>query len=62
MMAQCNPYAFAEPIAPHLAAEMAGVTIDLARVRDAYRLLGANADALVVEGAGGRVVPTRRSV
>lgn len=56
-MAQCNPYAFAEPIAPHLAAEMAGVTIDLARIRDAYGLLGANADALVVEGAGGALVP-----
>jgi dethiobiotin synthetase len=54
---QRNPYAFAESIAPHLAAEMAGVTIDLARIGDAYRLLGANANALVVEGAGGALVP-----
>jgi dethiobiotin synthetase len=55
--AQRNPYAFAEPIAPHLAAETAGVAIDLARIVDAYRRLGANADALVVEGAGGALVP-----
>lgn len=56
-LAHRNPYAFAEPIAPHLAAQMAGVTIDLARIGDAYDLLGADADALVVEGAGGALVP-----
>jgi dethiobiotin synthetase len=56
-LAHRNPYAFAEPIAPHLAAQMAGVTIDLARIGDAYGLLGADADALVVEGAGGALVP-----
>ena len=52
-----NPFAFAPAIAPHLAAAEAGVTIDLARVREAYELLSARADRIVVEGAGGVYVP-----
>jgi dethiobiotin synthetase len=52
-----NPYAFAPAIAPHVAAAQAGVTIDLARIAAAYRRLAARADAIVVEGAGGPLVP-----
>ncbi len=55
--ADCNPYAFTEPVAPHLAAETAGVTIALSRIVDAYGRLCAQADARVVEGAGGALVP-----
>jgi dethiobiotin synthetase len=53
--AQVNPLAFEPPIAPHIAAEQAGVRIDpaaLARVAD-----GIQADMLVVEGVGGWCVP-----
>lgn len=52
-----NPYAFAEPIAPHIAAQQAGVRIELAVVAAAYARLAAAADVVVVEGAGGWRVP-----
>ena len=52
-----NPVLLAEPISPHLAAQRAGVRIDIARIVRSYRLLAARADAVVVEGAGGFHVP-----
>jgi dethiobiotin synthetase len=52
-----NPYAFRPAIAPHVAARMAGVRIDLAVLQAAYARLAALADAVVVEGAGGALVP-----
>jgi len=52
-----NPYAFADAIAPHVAAARAGVTIDPGRIVAAYRSLAQRADAVVVEGAGGALVP-----
>lgn len=52
-----NPYAFAEPVAPHLAAEMAGVAIDLPVIAAAAARLAERADVLIVEGAGGALVP-----
>ncbi len=52
-----NPYAFAEPIAPHIAARESAGTIDLARIETAYRRLAAQADELVVEGVGGWAAP-----
>lgn len=52
-----NPYAFAEPIAPHIAAQRAGVTIELSVIAAAYSRLAASADVVVVEGAGGWRVP-----
>ncbi|MDE2108585.1 MAG: dethiobiotin synthase, partial [Gammaproteobacteria bacterium] len=52
-----NPYAFAPPIAPHLAAQEAGVRIELAHILESYRRLCEGADAVVVEGIGGWQVP-----
>ena len=52
-----NPYAFAEPVAPHIAAARAGVRIDLDVIAEAYGRLAAVADVVVVEGAGGWRVP-----
>lgn len=52
-----NPYAFAEPVAPHIAAERAGVRIELDVINAAYGRLAAAADVVVVEGAGGWRVP-----
>jgi dethiobiotin synthetase len=52
-----NPYCFAPPIAPHIAAAQAGVAIDIGRVREAYVNLAARADVVIVEGAGGFRVP-----
>lgn len=55
--AQVNPYCLAQPVAPHIAARLSGVEIDLGRIADAYGELAARADRIVVEGAGGFVVP-----
>jgi dethiobiotin synthetase len=52
-----NPYCFAPPIAPHLAAEQSGTVISLARIGECYRSLAGLADRVVVEGAGGLLVP-----
>lgn len=52
-----NPYAFEPAIAPHIAAEEAGICIDLAAIERAYRQLAAAADVVIVEGAGGFLVP-----
>lgn len=56
-----NPYCFNEPIAPHLAAEMAGVVIDMAVIQQAFNQLTALADVVIVEGAGGFLVPINAS-
>jgi dethiobiotin synthetase len=52
-----NPYAFAPAVAPHIAAARAGVAIDVERIAAAYARLATRADAIVVEGAGGALVP-----
>ncbi|MDR2195399.1 MAG: dethiobiotin synthase, partial [Gallionellaceae bacterium] len=44
-------------IAPHIAAQHAGAAIELARISSAYRELAAQADVVIVEGAGGFKVP-----
>lgn len=55
--ADCNPYAFSDPIAPHLAARDAQVDISLEPIREAYAKLAQSADRVVVEGVGGWAVP-----
>lgn len=60
-LALVNPYCFEPPIAPHLAAEQAGVVIDLAIIAAAYERLAAVADRVIVEGSGGFRVPLNRS-
>lgn len=52
-----NPYRFKEPIAPHLAAEKADVTIDIKVIVSAFKQLQTMADVVIVEGAGGFLVP-----
>lgn len=52
-----NPYCFEPAIAPHIAASLAGVDIELSRMRSAYAQLAGAADYVVVEGAGGFRVP-----
>lgn len=56
-----NPYAFDPPIAPHIAAEQAGVRIEPARILTAWRELAEIADVVVVEGVGGFCVPLNES-
>lgn len=52
-----NPYAFEPAIAPHLAAAEAGVEVGLERIRAAFRRLQQDTEVVVVEGAGGFLVP-----
>ncbi len=52
-----NPYAFEPPVSPHLAADQAGVTIDLTTITSAYTRLANEADRVVVEGVGGWHAP-----
>lgn len=52
-----NPYLFKSATAPHIAAEEEGVAIDLDHLERCYREIGETADVVVVEGAGGFIVP-----
>jgi dethiobiotin synthetase len=52
-----NPYAFEQAIAPHIAAELAGVKIDIERIASEFSTLKNDADSVLVEGVGGWSVP-----
>jgi len=54
---QINPYAFEPPLAPHIAAAMAGKPIVMARILETFDFLCTQADRVVVEGVGGFCVP-----
>jgi dethiobiotin synthetase len=51
------PYSLAAPLAPAVAARLEGRTIELPRILDAARALASRHAAIVVEGAGGLLVP-----
>lgn len=52
-----NPVSLPDPVSPHIAAACAGRRIEVDALVDAYRALAERADAVVVEGAGGFLVP-----
>jgi len=56
-LAAINPYCFEPPIAPHLAAQRAGVEIESGHIAARFHELAQLADAVIVEGAGGFCVP-----
>ncbi|HEX4585532.1 MAG TPA: dethiobiotin synthase [Burkholderiaceae bacterium] len=56
-LSEVNPYLFEPAIAPHLAAASAGVRIEIEPIRQAFESLRRSADAVVVEGVGGFLVP-----
>jgi dethiobiotin synthetase len=58
--AEVAPLRFRPPVSPHLAAELAGVEIEPARLVAAARRAAIRADAIVVEGVGGLMVPLSR--
>ena len=51
------PHVFADPLAPAVCARREGRPAGLPAVLAAYRALGARCDAVIVEGAGGLLVP-----
>lgn len=52
-----NPYALPAAVSPHIAARLAETEIDLAHIEASFHALSQHADAVVVEGAGGFIVP-----
>ena len=52
-----NPFAYEEPIAPHIAAHNSGRAIDVNTIVENYRQIAAQVDIVVVEGVGGWAVP-----
>ena len=54
---EVNPYAFEPAIAPHIAAQEAGVSIEFDVLDRAYERLRLQSEYLVVEGAGGWLAP-----
>jgi len=52
-----NPYAFEPAIAPHIAAELVSAEIRIDTIVQAYREVSQAADVVIVEGAGGFMIP-----
>lgn len=52
-----NPYRFRRPLAPSVAAKLEGRKIDMRKIINAFSILSKRHDFMVVEGAGGIMVP-----
>ena len=52
-----NPYVFKPAISPHLAAEDAGIEIDLTKIKSNFAELEKKSDVVIVEGVGGWFAP-----
>ncbi len=52
-----NPYLFEPAVAPHIAAEQAGVEINLDKIKKCFEQLQTKSDVVVVEGVGGWYAP-----
>jgi dethiobiotin synthetase len=55
-----NPVYLKRPLAPSVAAKLEGRRIDLGKVFARYKMLAAKYDVVLVEGAGGLLVPIKR--
>lgn len=58
--ATVNPFAFEPAIAPHIAAEQANLAISVSVIKRQFEAITGQADAVVVEGAGGWLVPLNK--
>ncbi len=52
-----NPYAFEPAIAPHIAAANTGIRVDIETLYQSLQTIEQQSDCVVVEGAGGWLVP-----
>jgi dethiobiotin synthetase len=52
-----NPYAYEPPIAPHIAAQNVGDQITLEKIITHYKQISSKAEIVIMEGAGGWLVP-----
>jgi dethiobiotin synthetase len=55
-----NPYAFRQPVAPHIAAAAAGVEMQTGHLHEGFLAIAGQAERVVVEGVGGWLVPINR--
>jgi len=53
----CTPYLLKAPLAPSIAATLDGVRIDFRTIKDAYLRIAEQYEYVIVEGAGGLMVP-----
>jgi dethiobiotin synthetase len=51
------PYRFPEPLAPNVAAKLAATEIEIRTIKENYDCLAKDHDVMLVEGAGGLLVP-----
>lgn len=51
------PYRFREPLSPLSASKISGIKIDIGRIKAAFQRLRSTFDIVIVEGAGGLLVP-----
>ena len=51
------PYVFRHPSSPHLASALEGKKIDIGKIKRSFKYLSGKFDFVVVEGAGGALVP-----
>jgi len=58
---EMNPYFFDEPVAPYVAAEKSGVAIEPEDVIKRINQIKSRCELLIVEGAGGVMVPLGKS-
>jgi len=52
-----NPCCYPAATSPHLAARMAGISIDLVAIKAAFEQIKRRSDVIIVEGAGGWLAP-----
>jgi dethiobiotin synthetase len=55
--AAVTPHTFAEPVSPHLAAELSGMPLEPAELVACARAASERCEVLVIEGVGGLLVP-----
>jgi len=56
-LADINPYCFDWAVSPHIAAQVAGIAIDLNVIAAAYGRLAEHCERVLVEGTGGWLCP-----
>ncbi len=53
----CCPYSFPDPLAPLVASMLVGQRINIDKIKDSYNRLSSENETVIVEGAGGLLVP-----
>ncbi|HEY6012339.1 MAG TPA: dethiobiotin synthase [Nitrospirota bacterium] len=56
-LALVNPCRFRKPLAPSIAAELEGSSVNISAIMKAFRTLSSRHELMIVEGAGGILVP-----